>query len=381
MSLKKSALLVAAFGFAGHGFAQADDTTLTTVHTLAKSMNLGLEYNAGLTFSDNKFTEVTGRDAKTTSVINQNTANVKISGKLTDSADYFFRFNSDHGWDYAKVTWWANDMLGVTAGRDKVKQGGLEARRSGYATIADSYYHDYLSPFRSYADTISLQVKAAGTLSLQLVNDQGSGTSTTVTTGPGADGEYGTADDDTYVVDPSKRYDNLSNQQPATILEWAGQSFGGVMPLIQVGLYDYKSMYFTVSGAYTMNGVDMALSVVSDQRNYQTVDAAGKKTDEKNAITSVTAEGTFQTGSFRPFAKIAYVDVKQNPTNAKANSSDSFIDDNGMMIHLGVFGPEQGLMIRPYAALTYQSAKFAKSATEEETRSNMALSVGIAGEI
>lgn len=376
-TLTRSTVLLASAGLAMQANAETKaDAAMATVHTMAKSMHLGVEYRAGMDFHDNGFDETDTADASSETLITLHAFRVKLKGDLSDDADYFFRFDptADPGKQvqYAKVNWWLTKMFGLTVGRDKAKQNGWENYRSTYDGIMDSHYHDFLKPFSTYADTVTLTAKVAGTISLQLLNDLVS------------EVEWDDADGDDEqdageVTVTGVATHNESNKQPAWILEWIGD-FGGVKPLVQIGSYDLNhSMYAVVSGQYQAGPVDAALTIVSDMR--RTPKATDPEEDDTTTITSIAAEGAFKAGVWRPFAKITHLDVKQPGTDAKANSSVGSFDDNGMIIHVGTYGPEQGDFLRPYVALTHNTGKFLDAAGEEESKSEMSLHAGITGEI
>lgn len=356
-------LAATVFAFAGQIFGS--EVTMTNVQTMAKSMHLGLEYRGGIVYDDNGLDKQEGVDASSETLVTLNVARLRLKGSLTDSAEYSIRYDLlTSKVQYAKVTWWPTEMIGMTVGRDKTKQNGWEAYNSVYATLVGSHY-SALTPFIGFADTISLHAKVAGMVTLQLLDDQ----VTDDTTRPA--GEF-----------------NKSKRQPAFILEWLGD-MGGIKPLVQIGSYDLNhSMYFTLSGAMAMGGMDTSLTLVQDMRRSQ--DATDPKKELTDTYTSVVAEGSYVVGNYRPFGKVTYMDVKQD-TNAKGNSvgvnsqgdPTMAFDDNGMIVNLGVFGPEQAKIVRPYIAMAYEAGTFYKltAADKTEAKSKTSLYFGLAGEL
>ncbi len=341
------------------------EVSMANVQTLAKSMQLGLEYRAGIVYDDKGLDKQEGVDPSSETLVTLNVARLRLKGSLTDNAEYYFRYDmGTNKMQFAKVTWWMTDLIGLTVGRDKAKQNGWETYNLGYATLVGSHYSALL-PFSIFVDTVSLHAKVAGTLTLQLLDDQ--------------------------IVDDSQRPAgefNKTRKQPAFVLEWLGE-FGGIKPLVQIGSYDLNhSMYVTLSGAMSMGELDTSLTLVQDLR--KSPDPTDPKKELTDTYTSIAADGSYALGKYRPFGKITYMDVKQD-TNAKGNSvgvntqgDPTFaFDDNGIEVNLGVFGPEQGKIVRPYVAMAYEAGTFYKltAADKTEGKSKTSLYFGIAGEL
>ncbi len=369
MKLNKSLLFVAsllALGAQGVRAEEAKAPAGASLQTMAESAKMYFEYNFKLLHNDHGMNKVDGGDDPTqTNELTGSTFKLKTALKAAEKVDFDFAFNFlsqkevYSGLETAKVTLWLMPNLGVTMGKDKTHVGGFENYVNSSFRIFDSKYYE-TKPFSTYARTASIQYKAAGTVSIQFVNDYK----------PDANSPR----------EWSERPEN-AKEQPAMILEWKGD-LGAVQPLVAYAGYDNNhSTYLSLGVLYHEGPVTAFFDFIQDQRARAESDTSSK--EKIDTYTNINLQAQYDLGTIEPFFKFSSFNVKDADTDVKINSALDTWDDNAMQWGIGTYFLKQGTFARPYISIVGESGKFAKSDTDatEETKSNMIMTLGIDGTI
>lgn len=350
-------------------FAHTAAAQDANVSTGAASAKLGGEFRAELNYDDHGFEKVDGGptpDATTT--IQLQRVALKLHGNINSNTEYGFRFNllNPVGGpvDYGYGTHWFSKTVGFSIGRMKVLQGGWDTWLGDYTAHAGGVYFDNLA-FSEFEDMIALNLKVAGDVRLQLLNDKVVGTD--------ADAQWN------------------KTAHPTWVVGWMGE-FGPIKPLVNIGSYDNnKSRWIDVGVATTMAGLNASLDIYSKNQVDKGTDTAGKTKEFANEGMGLTLNLAYEIkGTATPFLYFSSWDNKQAEDSATGrkdskvnttNADGSFEwDDNGQTIAVGSNFHMMGKGWTPYAAIVSQSGKFMEG-TEEKTKSNMWVKLGVLGEI
>ncbi len=312
----------------------------------AAGPKVGFEYRGGMTYSDNKIYD---EDASSSTDVSLERANFTVNGTAGKGMDYRVRYNLlKNTLEYGYFT---QDfgMLKLLVGRTKLKQGGWEVRNNGTWILNTSEAFSNL-PLSKYSDVLAVELDVAGKLTIQIANDVAGRV-----------------------------------RQPIYALEWIG-NFGGISPLVQYGRYDLdNSQYFDVGVKYKQGGLDVEFDY------FAKMDVTTVGDDKFTKTTSnLHAQAEYSLKGFTPFAKFDMFNVAQpedsdlgmedGTTNSGVDANGNLvIDDNSTRITVGSWVDAWGEHFRPYAALFYNTGNFMNADGDEESRSNMALNVGVAG--
>lgn len=344
-------------GFAPVAFGQED----VTVKTMAESAKVGAEFRAELNYDDHGLEKVTGYDPKATTAVQLQTLKLKLGGNINSNTEYKFRFNllnpTTTPVDYGYATHWMG-AVGFSIGKMKVLQGGWDNMDNGFRDHIQGPYAKNLA-FDKYEDMIALHLKAAGKVTLQLVND--------------VQGQWNTT------------------EHPTFIIGWQGE-FGPISPIVDIGTYDnQKSNWVDVGVKGNFSGLKAGLDVKMDTITAKDT-TTGKAKESKDTATSYTLKAGYEIkDSAYPWIYVSMYDRKQDKNDAKINSITTdaagkktySFDDNGMAWGVGADFLMLGKGWTPYAAIVSQGGKFAKDdtdVTKEEDKSKMQVRLGMLGE-
>jgi hypothetical protein len=355
----------------------------TNVTTLAKSARIGGEFRSELIYTNNGLAKVKGYDPEASTNIGVTAAKIKLHGNINPETEYGFRFNlldpgKDGPLEYGYGTHWLNQMMGFSFGKMKVIQGGWDNLDSSYRSHAGGKYFDNLV-FDEYTPMIAFHVKAAGEVTLQLVDDKV--TPDTVTAGEVNAASFN------------------KTEHPTFILGWKGE-FGPISPLVDFGSYDNnKSRYFDVGVKTEMNGLYASLDFWSLNHVMRVPNpTTGKFKEATDTATSISLNVAYEVKNLvTPWLYFSTYDRKQadekslgmedakfnsEPTDPTDPSTYAF-DDNGVVYGVGVDVASMGKGWTPFLALVNTSGKFEKPSEKgkEETRSQLEVKLGVLGEI
>lgn len=365
--------------------ARAEDSSVS-VSTAADSAKLGGEFRSELNYNNNLLKKEDGAPTpKASTTLEVQTVKIKLRGNLNKETEYAFRFNlnptakSPSPFDYGYGTHWFTDMFGWSIGKMKVVQGGWDQLDGSYRDHAVGAYRSENLPFSDYEAMTALHIKAAGKVSLQILNDYSTTSATHV-------GEWN------------------KNAHPTYALGWQGD-FGGLMPLIDFGAYDnQKSKWFDVGFKAKLAGVDASLDVGQNMRTHNYSDAAGKSKAVTDTSTNIALRAGYEiAGVVKPAIYFASYDNKEgaNETGIPATKDVKFNttedaspatatsaakpavykwDDNGQTIGVSADLLNMGKNFNPYFAVVMQSGKWADASGNAKSHSNMQVRVGALGE-
>jgi hypothetical protein len=344
------------------------------VTTGAATTKLGLEYNLTLSRADHGLEKESADDKpKPTTDIALRSLKLKLTGAFNDKAEYKVSVdfaNAAEPIEYAKATAWLAKSFGISAGKETVNQGGFEQKNSAYDTVILSPYNSALTPLAISAGVLELNLKVAGMITLQVVQDKPV---------PQRDTTGIVADD--------------RPAQPAVTLEWLGD-IKAIHPLVQLGSYDSgRSKFFDVGMGLTLSSFKLFGDVLYDMRGGKYPDLTSTKGEKKALDTTyrlIAFEAALELKKVHELflrATSFEVDQPEDSTtgleNRGYNSAPDNLDDDALTVALGFrFGLVQRYF-RPFVAVTDQMARF-KQATDPsatETRSELALQVGVTGEM
>ena len=357
--------------------------TAANVMSMAKSANLGFEYRAALVYDNNMYKKADADKEDPTKTAHFGPIDVlkaTVKGDINEQVKYHFSYNLvSSKTEYAKATWSPIEMMSVTLGSDKVKQNGWETYDVGSFKMFNSAYFNGNLPFENYASSLSLGFKAAGTVSLQLLNDRLNADQANAT---------GILESDD-ANDKSSRDFQKSGQekQPAMIIEWMGDFGMPVKPLIQIGSYDMNhSKYFTLGLKFAQDAISAQVDFTQDQRARLNEVSTGVFKEKVDTATNIALSASYNLGAFEPFLKFTSFDVKQDDDDLKGNaiptSSGISIKDNETGIAVGSFIMQQGKSFRPFFSIVQMSEKNYVTLTDPdkiETRTDMKVMLGAAG--
>ena len=327
-----------------------------------------------MTHSNHGFTKESGSKPTATTNIDTQAFKLLLKGKLSDTVSFSAKYDavkpgkSKEGLEYANVSWMAMPQLSLLAGKDRVNQGGWENKETSVYTLVNSPYVEYQNkatgmPFAKETSLFHLQFLGgdAATVTLQLVDDLVKSSAT------------------------SRAQFNKANRQPATVLEYQGK-FGMLSPLVQVGNYDLGHSRFYTLGVKAKTGDFRA--ILDYTMDNVKVDMTGSTKTAK--ITNLSLTGDYTIAS-RAKVQIKYADfnvdgpgtdVKGNNAYDATNSSweANALADNGQVIMLALWGQAHGQTFQPYVAAIQRSGKFLKTAGGTESKSEMQLRLGVAGD-
>lgn len=346
--------------------AAAQDANVTTGATSAK---LGGEFRAELNYDDHGYEKVDGGESPdaTTSIQLQRVA-IKLHGNINKDTEYGFRFNLLNPVttpvDYGYGTHWFTKSMGFSIGKMKVLQGGFDNWTGDYTAHATGVYAENLA-FAEYEEMIAMHLKMAGDIRVQLLNDKVIGTD--------ADAQWN------------------KNTHPTWVVGWMGE-FGPIKPMVNIGSYDNnKSRWIDIGVATEMSGLAASLDIYSKNHVNKSADSAGKTKEVADDGMGLTLNVGYEIkGTATPFFYFSSWDNKQGTNDAtgaedvKVNTTNADgsmeWNDNGQTIAVGSNFHMMGEGWTPFAAIVTQSGKFMEG-TEEKTKSNMWVRLGVNGEI
>ena len=330
------------------------------------------EIRASLKSSDNNLSKVDGGTTPTrTNNIGLDRLKLQLKGNVDESTDYRLRLdlNSTNLVDFGYGTWWMDKTCGIRVGKDKVQQGGFYNMTNGiYDTSAPVYSAN--QPHATYKPMIAMELKIAGTVSVQLFDDLDAANKT-------AAPQWHTAD-----------------TQPAFAVAYVGD-FSGSTPRVQVGSYDNNhSMYVSVGSGIKIAGIDGFANYIFDRRSHKDPATLVDPKDKNDVLTSIEVGAKYAvTKQIEPSLNISMFDRKQAGTDSKVNSVTAAAaagskptynwDDNGTVVSLAAFY-HASAHAHPFLAYDMKSGKFWKNfdatTAKEETHTEMTTRLGMAVE-
>lgn len=342
------------------------------VKASAQSLRAGIEFRAELRYNDNGLKKESGQPAPDkTNTLEVQKARVKLTGNIDANTEYKFRFNllnpRTSPLDYGSAThWFGGGPVGLGIGRQKVLQGGWDQLDESFKTHAQGVYATNFA-FSSYEDMVSLQVKAAGKITLQVLND--------------VIGEWNTT------------------QHPTVVFGYQGD-FGGVEPIFDFGAYDnQKSRWFDVGIKAGFAGARVGFDFMQHMMTHHAM-KNNKATELTDNATSVSFRVAYEVkDTVMPWFYYSMYqnkeaddattippskDVKVNAMHTDTSGTTYDFDDNGMVMGVGadLLGLGKGWV--PFIAIVTKSGKFASPtdpAQKEETKSEMNIKIGTYAEI
>lgn len=330
-----------------------------------KGPKLSSEVRAAWRTTDNGLDKVDGYDPVRTSNFGVERLKLQLKGDLDESTDYRFRLDFSGAAakvEYAYATWWVNKMIGVRLGLDKVQQGGIYNMTNGLYDLAKPIYAKAM-PHDTYKPMLAVDVKVAGTVSVQLMDDVGSKVA-----------KWHTVD-----------------QQPAVVVSYVGD-FNGILPRVQVGSYDNNhSQYFSVGSAFKLAGAKAFVNYTMDNRSHKDSATAVDPKDKVDVLTSVELDAKYAvTKEIEPFLHVSMYDRVQEGTDKEINSitvsgTEQTLnwDDNGTVIGIGAFYNATA-HASPFIGIDIQSGDFAENldstSTKVATQTEVAARLGMAAQ-
>ncbi len=341
--------------------AQAEDAQ---VKTLADSLTLHAQLRAELLYEDHGLETREGESKQPTTRMEVQHAALKLDGKLNESTDFAMRANflrPIDPLDYGFGTHWFNKMIGWSFGKMKVIQGGWDNQSLDSAHdvhVAGTYYGNVI--FNEYETMTALHVRAAGMLTVQVLNDKVMGR------------------------DALASWNN--SQHPTWIVSYKTE-FGPISPMVSLGSYDdNKSRWVDAGISTTMNGLYATLDIFNRNHVVRYRDANNDNVGKANVATSITVYASYEIkGAGKPWFFFSTYDDKQaedkdlnledrqyNTTKGPAGdfTYDTW-DDNGQVVGGGFDLLALGERWVPYLAMISRSGKFEdpKRAGEPESKS------------
>lgn len=336
---------------------------VTKISMNGLSAKAGAYYRLELRRDDHGLEATEGYTPSGTTTVKVNDFKLGLDGEMSARLSYAVLIdvvNADT-LELGKVLWAFNPQVTFILGVDYVNQGGYENRFQGYNSIYLSPYCAALMPLPTSAPTFSAQAKVAGTVTLQLIEDQ-----------PTA----GSAD---------------PKMQPAVTLEWLGQ-YGEIAPLAQVGVYGNGNSKFLALGVnYANKTMQATFDYVMDF--HSTRYGGGSNVKRLDTVyNNIVLEGWYKNlTAAEPFVKfMAFAAVEPDDKdfgledisyNSQGPDGEAVLDDNANILSLGARVPMEGDDLVPYAALDLVTATFQKPGdpTATEDRGQIILQLGVAG--
>jgi len=332
----------------------------TPLQTMTKSSKLKVEVRTELENNDHGELKTEDSTPSATTRMSLKAMKLGLSGDVNSKVKYKYRYNfATNRLDYGYV---AGEMgpVSLLVGQNKVLQGGWEQQENSTMLINKSTYNNKGMPLLGYQPMIQASMELAGTLALQVTNDQ-TAAKASWATGKEAD------------------------KQPAMVLAWMGD-FNGIMPLIQIGQYDYTHSRWIALGVKTsMKGLDARFDYIMDSQSEKTPDGTNFK-DEFNEVSTMTLYVGYEVkGTVKPYLSVSTYDVKQHTSDAKTNGIIDAAEgansaDNAMDLSVGTHVMLWDESLMPYVAYVSKSGTFTKSATDdaEVTRTQSKMLLGVA---
>jgi hypothetical protein len=336
----------------------------------AAGPKISSEIRASLKSSDNQLYKV---DGGTTPVRTNNFGvdrlKLQLKGNVDESTDYRLRLDLNNPTaglvDYAYGTWWATKQVGIRMGKDKVQQGGIFNMTNGVYDISAPIYAAN-QPHATYKPMLDVELKIAGTISLQLFDDQA----------------------------PAAAQWHTADQQPAFAVAYIGD-FSGSTPRLQFGSYDNNhSMYVSAGSGIKLAGIDGFVNYIYDRQSHKDSATSADPKDKYDVLTSIEVGAKYAvTKQIEPSLNVSVFDRKQDGTDSKVNSVTPATtagakptvnwDDNGTVVTLAAFY-HASAHAHPFFAYDMKSGKFAKNfvatSTIAETHTEMTTRLGMAVE-
>lgn len=356
----------------GLGTATLGHAEDTKVGTEAQSLKVGGEFRTELNRNDQGLTKTKDNSPDAVTELQIQTAKLKFSGNFNKDTEYKFRFNlfnpTTTPLDYGYGVHWFSDVVGLGVGKMKVMQGGWD-------TIDDSFRDHWAGAyaenraFAKYAEMIALQVKVAGQINVQILND--------VTTKD--KGEWN------------------KTSHPTFAMGWLG-NLGIVSPVVDLGSYDNNKSRWTDFGIKTgVAGIKARLDLRDEVKSHKGADSAGKaksQDDKGQAVTLLLAYDIKDVAMpwlyYSTYEKKEFEDSKAGKKDVKVNTVDTDkvtgkktykFDDNAQVFGVGADLGMMGKGWTPYLALLSKSGKFADDTTgKEEKKTENQVRLGVLGD-
>lgn len=160
--------------------------------------------------------------------------------------------------------------------------------------------------------------------------------------------------------------------QPSLLVEWHGK-FGSIQPLLQYGFTD-QGKYHALSAGIAFKDRGTGLDLTLDfSKNFETISGSD---DDAASWTNIAVQAGINVRQFMPFAKFAWSDYEQQPTNSETNSAVPLFDDNKIEWVVGSYMRMDGNAFKPYLAIHGEHGNF-PDGTDEESKSNLDVRLGV----
>jgi hypothetical protein len=343
---------------------EASSGSVTRISMNGITAKASAYYRLELRHDDHGLESTEGYDATPTTTIKAPDFKLGLDGELNHRLGYSILIDTvnDDTLEVGKVIWAFNPLLTFILGVDYVNQGGFENKLEGYNTIYLSPYCDHLLPLPGSAPAFAVQAKVAGTVTMQLVEDE-----------PTPDSQ-----------DPP--------MQPAMTLEWLG-SFGDLAPLAQLGVYgNGNSKYVAFGASYATKTLQATFDYVMDFHAVRY--GAGADTKRLETVyNNIVVEGWYMgLAAAEPFVKVvafAAAEPDDKDLGLEDVSYNSGVDaegrpvlgDNANVISFGARFPVESDDLVPYAAMDLVTASFQDPTdpTATEDRGEIVMQLGVAG--
>jgi hypothetical protein len=355
--------------------AHAEEAKVTTG---AMSAKVGAEFRAELTRDDHGLLKTGSETPDTTTTIGVETANLKLDGNINKETEFHFRFNLFNPgmrgpMDYGYGVHWFSSTMGLSVGRERVMQGGWITLDDGFRDHWTTAFQNDLA-YYEYDDAISLRLKMAGEVVVQLLNDKTQG-----------------------ATDPMMKGEWAKSEHPTFAVAWMG-AFGAIKPIVDLGFYDQqKSRWLDVGAKTTMAGVEGSLDIRNSSVSHKVADSNGKATsatDSANAYTLHAAYDIKKTAKpwlfYSSFKKTPYSDTSVRPagttgTAAEVNGVDPqtgmpMFNNNKTVLGFGADLDMMGSGWTPFVAYVMTSGDELNAKGTKETRTDGMLRLGVLGE-
>lgn len=357
----------------------------------AADMDIGSEYQLGISFSREDALSASGIHTQGSSSLQLRSAKLITRALLSDGLVWLAAYRLKEGeLERFYVTQTVNTDLDITVGRQKIKLYGMHRKlNNGTSPLPAAYLA--LNPLKEKL-AIDLSYKIAGMMSLQIVEDYSKCSEQSILTNNPATQEVKTSKQTQCSSWNSSGGSSPSAgtpKQPAVTWEWAG-SFGAFTPMLQYARYDLaKSGSSSLSLRFKQDGWDVYSDWTLDQRSERSLDPLLTDGSLDRSFVNLLTYAEYKVDRFTPFLQFAQLETKMlnqhdlGPEKRLAYTLNTpgRLDTNERTLALGNYFENWGAIYRPYLLISGTSSKVQNpnQKTESLTLQKTDVTAGISG--